>query len=150
AEFNLIAGKRAKASAAYASALSYLIAGAALMAKDCWERRRDLMFELEFHRAECEFLTGETTFAEERLTALSSRAGSAIERAAVACLLADVYFALQRADRGVAECLGYLRHAGFEIPMQPTETQVQAAYEQIWSKLEGRPVEELVELPLMT
>ena len=34
AELNLIAGKRAKASTAYASALAYLVAGAALLAED--------------------------------------------------------------------------------------------------------------------
>ena len=35
AEFNLIAGKRAKPSTAYASALTYLVAGAALLPEDC-------------------------------------------------------------------------------------------------------------------
>ena len=35
AELNLIAGKRAKASTAYTSALKYLSAGAALLASDC-------------------------------------------------------------------------------------------------------------------
>src|SRR6202011_4958200 len=58
AELNLIAGKRAKASTAYASALKYLVAGAALLADDS-ERRRELAFSLEINRAECEFLTGE-------------------------------------------------------------------------------------------
>jgi hypothetical protein len=71
AELNLIAGKRAKASTAYASALTYLIAGAALLAED-WERRHELIFALELHRAECEFLTGELAAAEERLAALST------------------------------------------------------------------------------
>jgi serine/threonine protein kinase len=47
AELNLIAGKRAKAATAYASALQYLIAGAALLADDCWERRHGLIFPLE-------------------------------------------------------------------------------------------------------
>src|SRR5258705_12079311 len=41
AELNLIAGKRAKASTAYASALTYLGAGAALLTEDRWERRRE-------------------------------------------------------------------------------------------------------------
>jgi len=41
AELNLIAGKRAKASTAYASALTYLDLGATLLAEDGWERRRD-------------------------------------------------------------------------------------------------------------
>jgi len=36
AELNLIAGKRAKASTAYASALTYLAAGAALLVEDSW------------------------------------------------------------------------------------------------------------------
>ena len=74
AELNLMAGKRAKASTAYASALTYLIAGAALLAEDCWERRRELMFALELHRAECEVLTGALAAAEQRLTMLSTRA----------------------------------------------------------------------------
>ena len=58
AEFNLLAGQRAKASTAYASALTYLIAGTDLLAEDCWERRHELTFALELDRAECEFLTG--------------------------------------------------------------------------------------------
>jgi predicted ATPase len=59
AELNLIAGKRAKGSTAYASALSYLNSGAALLAEDSWERRHELIFALELDRAECEFLTGQ-------------------------------------------------------------------------------------------
>ena len=150
AEFNLVAGKRAKAAAAHASALNYLIAGAALVAKDGWKRRHDLVFELELHRAECEFLTGEMTLAEERLMMLSSRAADTVERAAVACLLADVYFAIQRLDRAVAECLGCLRLAGLDIPLHPTDAQAQAAYDRVWSKLDGRAIEELADLPLTT
>ena len=49
AELNLIAGKRAKSSTAYASALAYLNAGATLLAEDSWERRRELTFALELN-----------------------------------------------------------------------------------------------------
>ena len=62
AELNLIAGKRAKGSSAYASALTYLNAGAALLAEDVWERRHDLVFALELNRAECEFLIGQLSW----------------------------------------------------------------------------------------
>ena len=44
------------------------------MAEDAWERRYDLIFALELGRAECEFLTGALTEAEQRLTVLSTRA----------------------------------------------------------------------------
>src|ERR1700687_2978117 len=50
AELNLIAGKRAKTSTAYASALNYLAAGRALLAEDSWEQRYELIFSLEHHR----------------------------------------------------------------------------------------------------
>src|SRR5262249_48014859 len=68
AQFNLIAGRRAKASTAYVSALNYLVAGTLLLSDDGWERRPDLMLPLELHRAECEFLTGQLAAAEARLT----------------------------------------------------------------------------------
>ena len=90
AELNLIAGKRAKASTAYASALTYLDLGATLLAEDSWERRRELIFALELNRAECEFLTGLLSTAEERLAALSNRATTTVEQAIVACLHMDV------------------------------------------------------------
>jgi predicted ATPase len=78
AELNLIAGKRAKGATAYASALIYVNAGTALLAEDSWERRRELIFSLELNRAECEFLTGQLTVAEERLAALSNRATTTV------------------------------------------------------------------------
>src|SRR5262249_1516169 len=58
AELNLFAGRRARSSGAYASALTYFVAGRALLAKESWEKRHALIFTLELQRAECEFLTG--------------------------------------------------------------------------------------------
>src|SRR4029077_17784667 len=81
AEFNLLAGQRAKATTAYASALTYLTAGEALLPEDSWERRHEFTFALELHRGECEFLTGALAEAEQRLAALSTRAANAVERA---------------------------------------------------------------------
>src|SRR5208282_5512519 len=102
AELNLIAGKRAKGSTAYASALTYLNAGAALLAEECWERRHELIFALELNRAECEFLTGALAAAAERLNELSIRAATTIERASVACMLLDLYTTLGPSSRAVS------------------------------------------------
>jgi PAS domain S-box-containing protein len=150
AELNLIAGRRAEASTAYASALKYLVAGAALLGDDRWERRHELIFTLELHRAECEFLTGELAAAEERLTMLSSRVASTVELATVACLREDLYTTLDQSDRAVAVCLDYLRHLGVEWAPHPTEEEARCEYERIWSQLGSRAIEELVELPLMS
>jgi PAS domain S-box-containing protein len=149
AELNLIAGKRAKGSTAYASALTYLIAGAAQLAEDRWERRHELTFALELNRAECEFLTGQSSVAEERLAALSTRATKTVEQATVACLHMDVCTTLGQNDRAVAVGLDYLRHVGIEWSPHPKEEEVRREYERIWSLLGDRTIEDLIDLPLM-
>jgi predicted ATPase len=150
AELNLIAGKRAKASTAYASALTYLVAGAAWLVNDSWERRHELTFALELHRAECEFLTGALAEAEQRLAALSTRAATTVERATVTCLRADLYTTLDQSNRGVAVGLDYLRHLGIDWSPHPTEEEARLEYERIWSQIGGRTIEGLVDLPLMS
>jgi hypothetical protein len=123
AELNLSAGKRAKASTAYASALSYLVAGVALLADDGWERRPELIFALEVHRAECEFLTGALAAAEARLTMPSSCAVTTIEQATVACLRVDLYTTLDWSDRAIAVGLDYLRRVDIDCRrIRPTRT----------------------------
>ncbi|MBV8701928.1 MAG: serine/threonine-protein kinase PknK, partial [Bradyrhizobium sp.] len=149
AQLNLIAGKRAKAATAYASALTYLNAGATLLAEDCWQRQHDLIFQLELHRAECEFLTGAPA-AEQRLNVLSSRAANTLERATVACLRVDLYTSLDQSSRAVAVGLDYLRHLGIDWSPHPTEVETKCEYERIWSLLGSHTIEDLIELPLMS
>ena len=150
AEFNLLAGRRAKDSAAYASALTYLAAGAALLPEDTWEFRHELTFALELHRAECEFLTAALAKAEGRLVALSTRAANTVERAAVACLRIDLYTALDQSSRAIAVGLDYLRHLGIDWSPHPTDEEARREYERIWSQLGSRTIESLIELPLMS
>ena len=150
AELNLIAGQRAKASAAYASALAYLTAGAALLAEDCWERRHELAFALELNRAECEFLTGKLTEAEERLAALSAHAAGTVEQATVTCLRIDLYVTIAQPGRAIAVDLDFLRQLGIEWSPHPTENETRREYERIWSRLGGRAIEELFDLPSLS
>ena len=150
AELNLIAGKRAKTSTAYASALGYLVAGGALLPGDAWERRRKLALELELDRAECEFLTGALAAAEERLAGLAQHACDTVEHATVACLRVDLYTALDQSNRAVEVSLDCLRHFGIDLPSHPTEMEARREYERVWTQLGSRKIEALVDLPLMT
>ena len=150
AELNLLAGQRAKASAAYASALTYLSAGAALLPVDGWQRRHELAFALELHRAECEFVTGALADAEQRLSALATHAAHAIEHASVARLRLDVSTTLSEPDRAVAVGLDYLRRLGIAWSAHPGDDDVRREYEQVWSRLGSRPIEALFDLPLMS
>ena len=148
AEFNLIAGKRAKASTAYTSALTYLTAGAGQLPEDCWEHCPELVFSLELNRAECEFLTGALVAAEERLATLLMHSKSTVERAAVACLRVDLYVTLGEGNRAVDVGIEYLRHLGIDWSPHPSDEDIRREYERIWSQIGSRAIEELLDLPL--
>ncbi|HET9376016.1 MAG TPA: AAA family ATPase [Chthoniobacterales bacterium] len=150
AELNLVAGKRAKSATAYASALNYFVAGRQSLAEESWKQQYGLTFALEFHRAECELLTGNFGAAEERLSMLSRRTEDLTNSAAVARLQTELYAALDQNDRAVAAALEYLRQAGVDWSPHPTNEEVRQEYERIWQRLGDRPIEALVDLPPMT
>jgi PAS domain S-box-containing protein len=150
AEFNLLAGQRAKASTAYVSALTYLVAGRALLSDESWDHHYKLLFGLEFHLAECEFLTGNMTTADDRLSRLAQRARLAEHIAAVVRLRVTLYTALDRSDRAVEVCLEYLERTGTHWSPRPTIQEVQREYDRIWSQLGNRSIEALIDLPPMT
>ena len=150
AELNLVAGQRAKGSAAYASGLTYLVAGAELLLEDRWERRHDLAFALELHRAECEYVTGQLVPAEARLAALARHADTLVERGAVAGLRIDLYIALDQSDRAIAVGLEFLRHCGVDWSPHPSADDARREYDRIWSQLGTRAIEDLITLPVLT
>jgi predicted ATPase len=149
AEFNLIAGKRAKASSAYACALTYLTVGAALLSEDAWERRQELAFALELHRADCELWTGAQLSAEKRLAMLATRAAGTVQQSAVASRRVDLYTMLGASGRSVEVGLKFLRHVGIDWAAHPTELEARREYELIWRNLGTREIEDLIDVPLM-
>ena len=149
AELNLVAGKRAKAATAYASALNYLAAGEALLAEDRWEKRAALSFALAFHRAECEYLTGDLTAADERLSLLSRRAGNLVDSGSVVCVRVNLFTTMDRSDRAIEVCLEYLQRVGERRSPHPTKEEVRQEYDRIWRQIGSRSIEELVDLPSM-
>ena len=149
AELNLIAGKRAKNSAAYASALKYFAAGGALMSEDRWERNYALTFALTLAQAECEYLSGDSSAAKDRLDMLSHRAGNLIDRAAVVCLQIDLYTNSDRSDRAIEVALDFFGRAGISWSPRPSDADVTQEFERIWRQLGDRSIEQLVELQAM-
>ncbi|MEH2563216.1 trifunctional serine/threonine-protein kinase/ATP-binding protein/sensor histidine kinase [Bradyrhizobium sp. AZCC 2289] len=150
AELNLVAGRRAKISTAYDSALRYLTAGRALLTEESWHYNYELIFCLEHLMAECELLTANITAAENRLSTLAQRAIGGHDLALVTRLRLTLYTTSDQSDRGVKVCLEYLRRGGTNWSPHPTRDEVLREYNRIWSQLGNRQIEELIDLPLMT
>jgi PAS domain S-box-containing protein len=149
AELNLTAGRRAKTSTAYGSALSYLRAARALLTEVSWHENYELIFDIELYTAECELLTANMLAAEDRLSMLAQRARSRHHIALVAGLRLRVYTALDWSDRGVEVCLEFLRSRGMDWTAHPTSDEARREYDRIWSQLGSRRIEDLLDLPLM-
>jgi PAS domain S-box-containing protein len=150
AVLNLIAGKRAKATTAYASALNYLIAGEALLPPDRWGRTYTLAFGLALHRAECAFLTGDPATAEQELAALSLRAGTTADLTAVTCLRVAVFMTSGASERAIEICLQCLQSLGIFWSSRPTDDEVEREYRQMRRQLGSRAIETLIDLPPMS
>ncbi len=149
ARLNLLAGRRAMGSTAYTEALTYLTTGASLLSEECWQNQHQLAFELEFNRADCEYLTGALEAAESHLTTLSAHASDTVERASITGLHIDLCMALGEIGRAVEVGLEYLGHLGIEWTAHPTEEQARSEYDLIWSTLNGHAIEDLIDLPMM-
>jgi len=121
-----------------------------LLTEEDWKRNYELIFGIEFQLAECELLTASNAVAEQRLSMLARRAERVPDVAAVARLRLTLYTTLDRTDRGVEVCLEYLRRGGTDWSPHPTRDQAQREYDRIWSQLDSRSIESIVDLPLMT
>src|ERR1700688_1850198 len=150
ATIDLRAGRKAKASAAYASACVHLGAGMALLDKRDWGSQYHLMFSLRLERAECEFLSGNFDTAEQLIGELLQRGVSKVNQAAAYHLKVLLHTVKSENAQAVDSALTCLRLFSIDIPTHPTWEQVQAEYETVWQTLDGRPIESLIDLPIMT
>src|SRR6202043_1807405 len=150
AMIDLRAGRKAKAPAAYASACAYLAAGMALLDDREWESQYRLTFSVWLERAECELLSGNFEKAEQLIVELLQRGASKVDQAAVYHLKVRFHIMKSELQQALAAALTCLRLFGIDLPAHPTLEQVQAEYETVWQTLNGRPIESLIDLPLMT
>src|ERR1700726_5009028 len=132
ATINLRAGRKAKASAAYASACVYLEGGTTLLDERDWSIQYELMFSLWLERAECEFLTGNFDKSEQLIVELLERAASKVDEAAAYHLKVQLHIVKGEYPQAVASALTCLHLFGIDIPAHPTWEHVQAEYETIW------------------
>lgn len=150
AGLNLIAGRRAKTSTAYDSALKYLRAGLALLTEETWQHNYELMFAIEYVMAECELLTADKVVAESRMLNLAQRAGNRHDFCIATRLRLTLYMTLDRSDLCIEVFLDWLRREGTVWATHPSRDDVMLEFNRIWPLLGDRQIEDLIDLPLIT
>ncbi len=149
AELNLAAGRKAKVSAAYPSALTYFTVGTELLSDSAWTKHYALAFALHLERAEAEYLCGRLQDAEAGFLALLEHCRSPHDRADVYALLMVEYETMSRYGDAIAAGLDGLARLNVAIPANAADWEgaVTTDLEAIRRAIGGRPIASLVDLP---
>ncbi|WP_094603994.1 Serine/threonine-protein kinase PknD [Sporomusa silvacetica DSM 10669] len=83
AGYNLLAGRKAKITTAYESALNYFKAGMELLPDNAWDEYYQLTFDLHTERSQCEYLCSHFDTAEQQFDLILSRAQTDLDKATV-------------------------------------------------------------------
>jgi PAS domain S-box-containing protein len=150
AELNLRAGRKAKRSTAYASAVGLLAAGMELLPGTCWEQCYELARDLYLERAQCEYLCGHLQEAETLFGPLLQHARTRVDEAHIRTVMMCLYEIRGEIDKSVESALAALGRFGIQLTAHPSPEQLQAEYERVWEQLQGRRIEDLLDLPPMS
>lgn len=151
AQFNLIAGSRARVSNAYEAAVSYLETGIQLLPPQRWKSHYKLTKELYHEQAIDEALLGHFEEAEKLFDELLQHLHTIQEKAKVYVSRLDVYHNLGKYAEGVALGCSILKEFGVEFPTDEAErgAAIGASLQAIAELLKDRRIEDLEFAPPM-
>ncbi|WP_089093848.1 AAA family ATPase [Nodularia sp. NIES-3585] len=152
AKLNLQAGKKSKASTAYAPALKYLETGLQLLASNSWSEQYKLTFE--FHVEILELLCLNTKFAyfEELAEEVIKQAKSILDKSKIEQLKILYYNTTFKPDKAIDTALEALKEFGINILPEPSkiEDKISQQQELIQLFLQEKGIEDLINLPVMS
>lgn len=151
AELDLIAGRKAKSSTAYETALQYLTMGTHHLSEESWQKHYDLTLGLFRERSECEYLCGNFDEAESLFNQIQDKAHSDLEKGEIYSIQMVLY-----ANQGkYAEAVDVGIHALelFGLTLSSEESEWEVAVERELNKakdvLGDRKIEDLIDTSRM-
>ncbi len=150
AQLNFTAGEKAKNSTAYQAAAIYLGVGMQLLGNNGWDCDYILTRNLYTLATEVAYLNGD--FAEmEMLARFVLRHGQTLlDKITVYETLIVAHIVQNQQLLAVKTALSVLQQLGISLPEQPTTADFTQGLESVNQKLQGCPIEDLVNLPLIS
>lgn len=150
AELNLIAGKKAKFSAAYALAFQYLATGVELLGKDSWDKNYVLTLNLMTEAAEAAYLSADFAAMEGLANAVLENAKTLLHRLRVHEIRIQALTARNEPGEAIHTALQVLKPLGVSFPERPGQINILLELVKTKIALRGRSAATLDELPEMT
>ncbi|MCC5631788.1 trifunctional serine/threonine-protein kinase/ATP-binding protein/sensor histidine kinase [Nostoc sphaeroides CHAB 2801] len=149
AQLNLMAGKKAKASTAYSSAIAYLKIGIQLLPFNPWESDYNLTLSLYNEATEASYLCGEIDAMEDFAQEILQHAKAIADTAKVYEVKIEAYTVQGKLLAAIDTAMQFLQPIGIEFPKEPTDEDFILALQETQATLSGKTIAELVELPEM-
>ncbi|XZN90687.1 MAG: AAA family ATPase [Microcoleus sp.] len=150
AQLNLIAGKKAKASAAWKPAWNYLRLGINCLSADSWLRQYDLTLALYVETVEAAILSGHVEEMEKLADLVLQQTTSLLDKVKVYEVKIQAYTAQNKPLEAIETALSVLKLLGIRFPKQPTKLNIFLELAQTKLSLAGKLIEDLIDLPVMT
>ncbi|HBB34966.1 MAG TPA: hypothetical protein DDZ80_19765 [Cyanobacteria bacterium UBA8803] len=150
ARLNLIAGQKAKASAAYKPALKYLQVGIELLEPDSWLTEYNLSLALFVAAAEAAYLSGEFQQQDELVAVVLQQAKTLLDKVKVYEVKIQSYIAQSKLKEAIATALAVLNLLGVKFPQMLSSWHIWLSFWKTKLVLAGKRIENLIDLPKMT
>ncbi|MEH2078247.1 MAG: AAA family ATPase [Nostoc sp.] len=150
AQLNLQAGVKARNSTAYAAARVFLQTGIKLLLTNCWQHQYELTLNLYVTAAEVAYLNGDFDGMEQQAAVVLQQAQSIFDKVKIYEIQIAAQMAQSQALAAIAIAREVLGQLGVQLPTEPDEAQIGEAIQAVASQLQGRRIEELLDLPVMS
>ncbi|HSF76201.1 MAG TPA: AAA family ATPase, partial [Microcoleus sp.] len=147
AHLNLMAGKKAKASAAYLSAFNYLQTGINLLAENAWVVQYQLSLELHQEAAELAYILGDFEQMESLGDLVLTNAKTVLDRVKTIEVKMGTHAAQNQLDMALNMGLKILRQLGVKLPAKPNNLDSLIGLLEVKLTLAGKRIEDLANLP---
>lgn len=149
AHLNFLAGRKAKASAAYPAALNYLQSGLCLLNQKAWYSHYELTLQLHEAAAEAAYLSGEFEQAEQLIEAIFTHARSYTDQIKGYEVRLQSYMAQVRLADALHTGLSILNILGITLPEAPTPEEIQRELTIVATALAHQSLADLAQLQPM-
>ncbi|MDF0554169.1 ATP-binding sensor histidine kinase [Kamptonema sp. UHCC 0994] len=150
ANFNLIAGRKAKAATAYEAAVRYLNVGLELLPESSWHKHYELMRYLHLETLEAEYLNTNFERAQHLSEIVLLQAKNQLEKVKVYELRIPFYLQQNQPQAALETALQVLKMLGISLPRNPTKFSIMMGLIRNKIAIGGKQIENLALLPLMT
>jgi predicted ATPase len=149
-QLNLMAGRKAKYSTAYGAAKKYLTVGLELLDIECWHNHYNLTLQLYEEATEAMYLNGDFEEMERLAETVLHKANTLLDKIKVYQVKIQSLKAQNQIKESLKFGLEILKLLGINLPKDPENTEIPLAFEATQLALQGKDIQNLIDLPNMT